>query len=283
MQGYLKPNFKKMPLELKKEYKAFYCGLCKALKKQCGYIGIASLSYEITALVILLSGLQEHSKKVFHGSCCISPFVPVSYVDYFCDELVCAADLSFLITCYEVKDNVHDIGGFKWRTIDNLFNRKIDKPINALNADFLQIHNAVYEYYTTEHKESVTFQEVVEASGALVENLVFPLIKNCACDVLGKLKELANLLGKWIYLMDAYDDLNEDICNFEFNPLLLLNNFKTAQRCVLSIEIKICSIIKALPIIYHRQLIEYVFINVLNTTRQKIICKCERDDLKVVL
>lgn len=270
MQGYLKPNFKEMPLELKKEYKAFYCGLCKALKKQCGYIGIASLSYEITALVILLSGLQEHSKKVFHGSCCISPFVPVSYVDYFCDELVCAANLSFLITCYEVKDNMHDIGGFKWRTIDRLLNRKIDKSINALNADFLQIHNAVYEYYATEHKESVTFQEVVEASGALVENLVFPLIKNCACDVLDNLKELSNLLGKWIYLIDACDDLTSDIKNGNFNPLLLITDLSGEENTIQSIELKIFNIIKELPIYTYQNLIEYIFIYNLSDKSKKI-------------
>lgn len=275
MQGYLKPNFKEMPLALKKEYKAFYCGLCKALKKQCGYIGITSLRYEITALVILLSGLQEHSKKVFHGSCCISPFVPVSYVDYFCDELVCAANLSFLITCYEVKDNVYDIGGFKWRTIDRLLNRKIDKSIHALNTDFLQIHNAVYEYYTTEHKESVTFQEVVDASGKLVENLVFPLIKNCAYDVLDNLKELANLLGKWIYLMDAYDDLDSDVKNGNFNPLLLIANLGSKKNTIQSIELKIFDIIKKLPIYAYQNLIEYIFIYNLSDKSKRISNKTQ--------
>lgn len=270
MQGYLKPNFKEMPLELKKEYKAFYCGLCKALKKQCGYIGIASLSYEITSLVILLSGLQGCRKKVFHGSCCISPFVPVSYVDYFSDELVCAANLSFLIACYEVKDNVHDIGGFRWRTIDKLLNKKIDRPVNALNEDFLQIRNAVYEYYATEHKKSVTYQEVVEASGVLVENLAFPLIKNCDCDVLDNLKELVNLLGKWIYLLDAYDDLASDIKNGNFNPLLLIDDLGGKENNIRSIELKIFDIIKKLPIYTYQNLIEYIFIYNLSDKSKRI-------------
>lgn len=65
MIGYLKPDFKGKSKEYKRTYKLFYCSLCKALKSQYNYIGVLNLNYEITAFIILLSGLKTKKKKYF--------------------------------------------------------------------------------------------------------------------------------------------------------------------------------------------------------------------------
>lgn len=270
MVGYLKPDFKGAPKEYKQEYKSFYCGLCKALKRQYGYLEILSLNYEITAFIILLSGLREKKNKVFHGSCTITPFVPVAYIDYFQDDLICAANLSVLISHYEIKDNLQDIGGLKWNVINKLMAKKVNKSINFLQDDYIKIDNAVYSYYKTEKEKTTNFQDILESDGNLIESFLSPLIKNYDERTTGLLLKLANLLGQWIYLIDACDDLEDDIKNGSFNPLLLINNDSHIQKIIEYIETRISIVIEQLPILNHRDLIKYILVDNLKRTSKGI-------------
>ncbi len=271
MVGYLKPDFKGVPKEYKKEYKSFYCGLCKALKKQYNCIGILSLNYEITAFLILLSGLREEKNKAFHGSCTITPFVPVAYIDYFQDDLICAANLSALISHYEIKDNLQDVGGLKWNVINKLTAKKVKKSINSLQDDFIKIDNVVYSYYKTEKDETIKFQDILESDGNLIESFLSPLVKNYDIETTNLLLKLANLLGQWIYLIDAYDDLEDDIKNDNFNPILLLDNLDEARIIIQSIETEMSGIINKLPILFYKGLIEYIFIYNLTDKSKSLI------------
>lgn len=271
MVGYLKPNFKGAPKEYKREYKSFYCGLCKALKSQYSYLGILSLNYEITAFLILLSGLREEKNKVFHGSCTITPFVPVAYINYFQVDLICAANLSVLISHYEIKDNLQDIGGLKWNVINKLMAKKVNKSINFLQDDYIKIDNAVYSYYKTEKNQTTNFQDILESDGNLIESFLSPLIKNYDEKTTGLLLELANLLGQWIYLIDACDDLENDIKNGNFNPLLLINNDRHIQKMIETIETCISIVIEQLPILNNRDLIKYILVDNLKRTSKGIV------------
>lgn len=274
MVGYLKPDFKGAPKEYKKEYKSFYCGLCKALKSQYSFLGTLSLNYEITAFLILLSGLREEKNKVFHGSCTITPFVPVVYIDYFQDDLICAANLSVLILHYEIKDNLQDIGGLKWNLVNKLMAKKVKKSINFLQDDFIKIDNAVYSYYKTEKDETTEFQDILESDGNLIESFLSVLIKNYDEETADLLLKLANLLGQWIYLIDACDDLEDDIKNGNFNPLLLMDSLDDVKIIIQSIETKISDIIKKqLSLLNYKKLIEHIFINNLKDVSLKVLSK----------
>lgn len=276
MVGYLKPDFKGTPKEDKREYKSFYCGLCKALKSQYSYLGVLNLNYEITAFLILLSGLREEKNKVFHGSCTITPFAPVSYIDYFQDDFICAANLSILISHYEIKDNLQDIGGLKWKVINKLMAKKVNKSISFLQDDFIRIDNAVNSYYKTEIDESATFQDILEGDGNLIESFLSPLVKNYDDETSASLFKLANLLGQWIYLVDACDDLNDDIKNGSFNPLLLMDDSDDINNNIQSIEKKISTIINSLPLMCYHNLIAYIFIDNLQKVSRKVMLKFKR-------
>lgn len=42
-----------------KRYRSYYCGLCKILKDDYGRVGQLTLTFDMTFLVLLLSGLYE--------------------------------------------------------------------------------------------------------------------------------------------------------------------------------------------------------------------------------
>lgn len=273
MVGYLKPDFGNAPKEYKKTYKTFYCGLCKALKSQYNYIGILSLNYEITAFLLLLSGLRENEQIHFHGSCSISPFVPVRYVDYLQSDLIKAAHLSVLIAYYEILDNTKDIGSAKWKVIEKYASKKSKKSIDFLKDNYEEIKEAINDFYDTENSGTATFMKIVESDGELIKTFLSTLTNQFDVDTTNNLLELSKLLGKWIYLIDACDDLQEDSKKNNFNPLFLLDDVKNVERIINSIEYRIEEIIKDLPIFSYKELINYIFIFELKRKGQQYLSK----------
>ena len=59
MFGYIvmnKPEIKMKDFDM---YRSFYCGLCRELREKYGISGQITLSYDMTFVIMLLSGLYE--------------------------------------------------------------------------------------------------------------------------------------------------------------------------------------------------------------------------------
>ena len=69
MFGYIYVNRKELSEEDRKDYQSYYCGLCQALRKSSGVKGQVLLNYDMTFLIILLSGLYELENKDFSVRC----------------------------------------------------------------------------------------------------------------------------------------------------------------------------------------------------------------------
>lgn len=269
MIGYLKPDFKGKSKEYKRTYKLFYCSLCKALKSQYNYIGVLNLNYEITAFIILLSGLKNEKEKVFHGSCSISPFIPVRYVDYYQDDIICVANLAALIVYYEIIDNLSDENKVKWKIIDRLMLKTYKKAIDSVGQRFFDIDNAVSNYYKLEKNSEAKIEDILEHEGNMIEAFLSVLINCYDFETSSSLLKLSNLLGQWIFLIDACDDIDEDIKKSTFNPILLMKNKSNIQIVINKIETEISSIVHNLPIKCYKELIEFLFIDNLKQTSSK--------------
>ena len=59
MFGYINVNGKELSEENKQIYQSYYCGLCRKLREFCGAKGQVLLNYDMTFLVVLLTGLYE--------------------------------------------------------------------------------------------------------------------------------------------------------------------------------------------------------------------------------
>ena len=59
MFGYITVNKKQLSDEQIKTYQEYYCGLCRKLKQDYGKRGQLVLNYDMTFLIVLLSGLYE--------------------------------------------------------------------------------------------------------------------------------------------------------------------------------------------------------------------------------
>ena len=73
MFGYINVNKSELSEENEKIYQSFYCGLCQTLKRTCGKKGQVLLSYDMTFLELLLTGLYEPEKWEYEFTCMIHP------------------------------------------------------------------------------------------------------------------------------------------------------------------------------------------------------------------
>ena len=67
MFGYINVNKSELSEENQKIYQSYYCGLCQSLKSQCGKKGQVLLSYDMTFMQLLLTGLYEPEKNSLPG------------------------------------------------------------------------------------------------------------------------------------------------------------------------------------------------------------------------
>ena len=106
MFGYVvmnKPEIKFKDFDM---YRSFYCGLCRELKERYGLSGQITLTYDMTFVILLLSGLYEPPTKKGSTRCIVHPVrrQPVrknAITEY-------AADMNIFLTYYKCKDDWND-------------------------------------------------------------------------------------------------------------------------------------------------------------------------------
>ncbi|HHU73331.1 MAG TPA: hypothetical protein GXZ28_01730 [Clostridiales bacterium] len=217
MFGYV--NIYKPELKVKDyyKYKAYYCGLCRALKDRYGTIGQMTLTYDMTFLIILLSSLYESSTKSEEHRCMIHPVKKQTILRNEITEY--AADMNIALTYHHFMDDWKDekkISGLagigvlrkKYERIQTQYPRQCNKIIQCLNR------LKEYETYNEKNLDSVS-----RCFGELMSELFLFRV-----DIWEEsLRKIGFYLGKFIYIMDAYEDLEKDIKKKTYNPLIFVH------------------------------------------------------------
>lgn len=276
MLGYLHPKLKCSNPKLKEQYKALYCGLCHSLKKNYGYRGIACLNYEVTFLLLLIISASEKESVIFHGSCCLTPFVRVPFIDYLSREVKTSADISILVSGFEIKDNINDGGVFVWKIFDRLLNRLNETATNEISEFEASIKNKLNTFYHLEKKGSDDIDEILCSCGDIVEKFVEPLLPAVEGPVAEIISKIANYIGQWIYLVDACDDLQKDISTDSFNPLRHLSDYRIVRDKMAGLVLHIRELISRLPLNEYGELLHYFSEVCIPEKSSRILEKYER-------
>ena len=73
MFGYVTVCEPELKVKDLKKYRAYYCGLCRTLKEDYGFMGQMTLTYDMTFVILLLSGLYEPPTRKGTTRCIIHP------------------------------------------------------------------------------------------------------------------------------------------------------------------------------------------------------------------
>lgn len=222
MFGYVTVNQSEMKYKEFDEYHKYYCGLCKALKERHGVKGQVSLSNDMTFLVVLLTGLYEPEDICGSRRCVAHPMQSHEYIINECTEYV--ADMNIILTYYKCMDDWQD----EKKLLRMLYAKLLLSDRNPLHKTYEEkIKRIISGLSNINNMEKEKTDDIDALSGEFGK--IMADICNMKSDEWEKeLSGLGYYLGKFIYILDAYDDIENDIKKNSFNPLI--SRLETADR-----------------------------------------------------
>ena len=220
MFGYVRPFKSELLVRQYDQYKAAYCQLCRALWKHYGRLSTFTLSYDCTFYALLMLSLRESKLSLRRGRCVMNPLKRCDFLESDGEAYHKAAALSVLLTYHKLRDDLADDGFWKSlgsRLLLPLASRKAKRAAEE------------YPFLAQEARKAMEGQREAEAAGGGVDACAEPtaallgaLFKELACRELegAALERFGYFLGRRVYLMDAADDLAEDLKNHAFNPFI---------------------------------------------------------------
>lgn len=213
MFGYVTVCEPELKVKDLKKYRAYYCGLCRTLKEDYGFMGQMTLTYDMTFAVILLSSLYETTTKHEEHRCKVHPAKRQHMLQ---NEITSyAAAMNVLLAYYHMEDDWQDDRKVSSLMTKSLIQGKAKKIIEKYPRQSEIIRKSLKELGECEHENSMDIDRAAGCFGRLMAELF--VWKE---DIWEKtLRKMGFYLGKFIYLMDAYEDLPEDRKKNSYNPL----------------------------------------------------------------
>ena len=221
MFGYIRTDVPELRVRENEYYRAVYCGLCRAQGKCTGQCSRMTLSYDMTFLALLRLAISKETPEIKSGRCLAHPFKKRAYVAD-CDALSYCAYASALLFYGKTVDDILDEKGRK------RFKAKLIKPFASGMRK-----KALKKYALLDEKIASGLKKLSEIEKQKLPSVDIPaehfgeiLADIVSFGLSGKdeviMKNIGRHIGKWIYILDACDDLSEDVSKGRFNPFIYL-------------------------------------------------------------
>lgn len=213
MFGYVTIAGDTLPKEAQERYRAYYCGLCRTLRQRYGSLSRLTLSYDATFLWILLSSLYEPEESAGTERCAMHPLKAHPYVD---NRLAAyCADMNMALSYHKCRDDWQDE-----RRLDSLAEIKLmEKAYRRIAQTYPEkcavLENCLKEISTIEREGRMEPDSLANLTARMM-GTIYRWREDEWAD---SLQRMGEALGRFIYLMDAYDDLPGDVRRNRFNPL----------------------------------------------------------------
>ena len=265
MFGYIKPFSPELKVKEQEAYQAIYCGLCKQLKRDYGPMVRMTLSYDFAFLAALAIGVKGELVTFRLERCMAHPLKKRN----ICQESEClelSAAMAAILLYHKLQDNLADGSTAE----------------KALCMTALPVAKSAYEKAAAKLPELAKVAEEQMACQAALEREKCPSVDRAAEPtakileaLLGTLSEeesqklvlrrIGYLLGRWVYLIDALDDLQEDMEKDNYNPFHYCESVDgedPQRQAVASLYLTIAELIRAydlLEVTYFDGLLRNVF------------------------
>ena len=215
MFGYVRPALDRLTQDQRDDYQSAYCGLCHALSRRHGWPARLTLQYDFTFLAVLLTaGAGECAPR----RCPVHPFrTPRPCLEG--GQMDAAADQSMILTWHKLSDDVSDHGflaGLPYRLARRLFRGAYRRAAQAQRLFDIQVREGLARLRELEEAKSPQLDRAADAFAGILACAARGVPEEGARRAMG---QLLYHLGRWIYLMDAWDDLEEDRRRGRYNPL----------------------------------------------------------------
>lgn len=224
MFGYVRINKMDLTFREFETYKAYYCGLCKYLKRNHTEISRLTLNYDITFLIVLLTSVYEPASEVYHEHCIVNPLKEKKHISNEITEY--AASMNILLSYYKLQDNVADDGGIKNKLAEIAYRKSFDTALKKYPEKARAIKENLDRLSDLEKSESTNIDEISNTFG----NLMAEVFSYKDDEYAQRLKNVGFNIGKYIYILDAFADLDDDIKNKSYNPFISYKDDREALK-----------------------------------------------------
>lgn len=221
MFGYVKVYQPELKMGEFEQYRGVYCALCKQLGKRYGVLARMTLSYDFTFLALFRMALDEACPGFKPGRCA---FNPLKKRTCCCDSvhLEGAADAATLLVYYKTRDTIADSGFFKGLAARLLLpfaasaRKKAARRAPELDRFIAQ---CMAQQAELETQKVSSIDAAAEPSARMLAYLAAMTARDDRERQI--LDRFGYCLGRWIYHIDAVDDLEEDLKSGNYNPYIL--------------------------------------------------------------
>ncbi len=244
MFGYIYVNEQELKLREYTTYRSFYCGLCQELHRRYGRRAQLVLNYDMTFLALLMTGLYEPETVFEDKRCLLHPVHRHSMAQN--GAISYAADMCVLLAYQKGLDDWEDERKVSGRTISALLKSGYDR----IKAEYPRQAKAVEENIRRLHEVEEAWKKAPHGNrdnrntnaSAAPENRVYTddstdidyvagLTGNFLAEMFvwkediwqEDLRQIGFYLGKFIYLLDAVEDIEKDRKHGNYNVFLAVN------------------------------------------------------------
>lgn len=276
-----KPDMKMRDYET---YKSVYCSLCKELGHDFGPFMRVTLNYDFTFLAILNMSLSENCTSFKKSHCTFNPFIKCCKCTSNKECLDFASNSAAIMLYYKVKDNINDSGFFK-------------KILMFLIYPFaLLAHNKAKKLYPNVEKiisDSMESQTRLEnekcdnidmaaepTAKALAELLSINSVDETEKRILNR---MGYCLGRWVYIIDAVEDIEDDLKTGSYNPFVISRKLKKDDSDEIKsikeyaggvLNLTACEAIKAFELLHvkrYNEILSNILYEGLENTKKRIL------------
>lgn len=219
MFGYVRIAKPELKVKEYETYKAVYCSLCRELGRTYGLWSRFTLSYDFTFLALINMSLSAGCDPIERKRCVFNPFKKCNYCKSN-EKLKMPAAAAMIMSYYKLTDNIKDEKGIKklgFICLKPLFAHARKKASKSYPA----IEQIVYEYIEKQDALEKQNCSSLDMAADPTAYALGKILTECSDDKLQKriLDRIGYCIGRYIYILDAACDLEEDIKSGPYNCL----------------------------------------------------------------
>lgn len=218
MFGYIVINEQELKVKEVGLYRSYYCGFCRELKRKYGAAGQLTLSYDMTFLIMVLCDLYDAEDTVGETRCAAHPLGKhPTRINRFTDY---AADMNLILSYYSCVDNWNDEHRLQGLALSKLIHGRAQKAA----ADYGYKAAVIKDRLDRLHEAEKAGESNIDIPSGDFGDIMAELFAVYKDEWEQPLRQMGFYLGKFIYILDAYDDLEKDEKSGSYNPLLALKS-----------------------------------------------------------
>ncbi|MFT5619305.1 MAG: hypothetical protein ACI85I_002548 [Arenicella sp.] len=216
MLGHLQPSTCSLDSETRANYKNFYCSICASLRKQNGLLDSLFINNELT---LVLLAFEKYMVGEQIKTPCPSAVFTIKNNATSHPAIDVAARISVLLGWVKATDWQVDKPKIHKRLVKAWMDGKAKKLLPKMSDNFQQV---LENYISLTKTDSTDYEYVRSQSGLLSASAVQEIGQKTSAsnEELSQIADLFQLTGELISVSDHLLDLDEDLFENQYNPII---------------------------------------------------------------